>query len=109
MQHQEPDPFWKNLVPDFRHLTKQELASFSDPLWVHGWKWTTVIVDMPMYMQFLMTCFLKVLQPVFLPYLSACILTFSCLFLPYILSMHVLAPALVCARSDVADGWTPTS
>lgn len=62
MQHQEPDPIWRDVVPSFRYLTERELASFSDPTWVHGWKWTTVIVDMPMYMKVLLQSFLQVLS-----------------------------------------------
>ena len=62
LQHQEPDPFWKEVAPSFRNLTARELASFSDPTWVHGWKWTTVIVDMPIYMAFLLQSFLQVLS-----------------------------------------------
>ena len=62
LQHQEPDPFWKNIVPSFRHLTANELSSFADTTWVHGWKWTTVIVDMPMYMKYLLKQFLQVLH-----------------------------------------------
>ncbi|KAL3153224.1 hypothetical protein ABBQ38_011974 [Trebouxia sp. C0009 RCD-2024] len=58
-QHQEPDPFWKDVAPSFRHLTARELASFSNPAWIHGWKWTTIIVDMPMYMTFLLEAFLQ--------------------------------------------------
>lgn len=60
-QHQEPDPFWKEVAPSFRYLTARELASFSDSTWVHGWKWTTVIVDMPIYMEYLLQSFLQVL------------------------------------------------
>ena len=61
MQHKEADPFWKDVAPSFRYLTQHELARFEDPNWVHGWYWTTVIVDMPMYMEFLMQQFIQVL------------------------------------------------
>lgn len=58
-QEYEADPIWKDVPPSFRHLTPRELATFPDSTWKHGWKWTTVITDMQMYMHYLMQRFIQ--------------------------------------------------
>ena len=60
LQEYEADPNWKDVPPSFRHLTPRELATFPDSTWKHGWKWTTVITDMQMYMHYLMQRFIQV-------------------------------------------------
>ena len=60
LQEYEADPIWKDLPPSFRHLTPRELATFPGSTWKHGWKWTTVITDMQMYMHYLMQRFVQV-------------------------------------------------
>jgi hypothetical protein len=67
LQEYEADPIWKDLPPSFRHLTPRELATFPGSTWKHGWKWTTVITDMQMYMHYLMQRFVQVQQFYFQP------------------------------------------
>lgn len=55
----EPDPIWKDVAPSFRHLTARELATFPGSHWTHGWKWTTVVTDMQMYMKYLLHRFVQ--------------------------------------------------
>ena len=60
IQEYKADPIWKDVAPSFRHLTARELATFPTSDWKHGWKWTTVITDMQMYMKYLMRRFVQV-------------------------------------------------
>ena len=62
VQVYEPDPIWKDVAPSFRHLTARELATFPGSHWTHGWKWTTVVTDMQMYMKYLLHRFVQVVS-----------------------------------------------
>ena len=60
VQNVEADPTWKAIALSFRHLSQRELAGFAESHWKHGWKWTTIIADMHMYMAYLLQRFQNV-------------------------------------------------
>lgn len=60
LQKPMEDPFWKEIVPSFEHLSKRELDMFPGHPWTHGWKYTTVICDSQLYMRYMHKLFVQV-------------------------------------------------
>lgn len=60
LQKATDEPFWKDIVPHFRQLSSKELDIFPGHRWTHGWKYTTVICDSQLYMQYLQQQFVQV-------------------------------------------------
>lgn len=60
LQQPVEEPFWKENVPFFQQLSRRELDMFPGHPWTHGWKYTTVICDSQLYMQYLHKQFTQV-------------------------------------------------